>query len=58
MNKLLKIKLPIEFGPRRKGDTNFSVANTDKFTKRYNWQPKFNDLKLILESAFNWEKKI
>ena len=58
MNKLLKIKLPIEFGPRRKGDANFSVANTDKFTKRFNWQPKFNDLKVILESAFNWEKKI
>lgn len=58
MNKLLKIKLPVEFGPRRKGDANFSVANTDKFTKRFNWQPKFNDLKAILESALNWEKKI
>ena len=35
-----------------------SVSNVDKFMNFFKWKPKFNNLKKILESSINWEKKI
>ena len=58
MNSIIGFKLPVEFGPRRKGDASYSVANNKKFLKRFNWAPKYNNLKIILESALEWEKSI
>ena len=56
INSIIKFKLPIEIGPRRKSDIVYSVANNKKFLKKFNWKPKYNDLKVILESALEWEK--
>ena len=36
MNKILKNKIKFEYGPRRKGDAEYSVANNEKFVKRFN----------------------
>ena len=56
MNSIIGFELPIEFGIRRKGDAVYSVANNQKFLKKFNWKPKYNNLKIILESALEWEK--
>ena len=56
MNSIIGFELPIEFGIRRKGDAVYSVANNQKFLKKFNWKPKYNNLKVILESALEWEK--
>jgi UDP-glucose 4-epimerase len=58
MNKILKNKIKFEYGPRRKGDAEYSVANNEKFVKRFNWRPKHNNLEYILKTALNWEKNI
>ena len=58
MNKILEKKINFEYGPRRKGDAEYSVANNDKFVKRFNWKPKYNSLEIILKTALNWEKNI
>lgn len=58
MNKILKSKINFEYGPRRKGDAEYSVANNEKFVKRFNWRPKHNNLEYILKTALNWEKNI
>ena len=58
MNKILKNKIKFEYGPRRKGDAEYSVANNEKFVKRFNWKPKHNNLEYILKTALNWEKNI
>jgi UDP-glucose 4-epimerase len=58
MNKILKSKINFEYGPRRKGDAEYSVANNEKFVKRFNWKPKHNNLEYILKTALNWEKNI
>ena len=58
MNSIIEFKLPIEFGPRRKGDASYSVANNKKFLKKFNWVPKYDNLKIILQSALEWEKII
>ena len=58
MEKILQSNLNYEIGPRREGDIPFSVANCDKFKNKFNWNPKYNNLNYILNSALNWEKKI
>ncbi len=58
MNLIIDFKLPIKFGDRRKGDAVYSVADNQKFLKKFNWKPKYNNLKIILESAIEWEKTL
>ena len=58
MSSILGYKLPTEFGSKRKGDAEYSVADNQKFLKKFNWKPKYNNLKMILESALEWEKKL
>ena len=58
MNKILKYNIKFEFGPKRQGDSEYSVANISKFEKKFNWKPKYNNLNYILSSALDWERKI
>ncbi len=57
-NEILDQKINYKFGPRRPGDSMIIVADTNKFNKFFSWKPKFDNLKYILKSAFEWEKKI
>ena len=57
-NSILEKKIRYEVGPRRPGDSKLVVANSDKFKKTFSWHPKFDKLKFILKSAYDWEKKI
>ena len=57
-SKVLGKKINFEIGPRRDGDSEMVVANSDKFNKIFNWKPKFNDIKFILKTAIDWEKKL
>ena len=58
MSSIIGFELPIEFGARRKGDAVYSVADNQKFLKKFSWKPKYNNLKVILESALEWEKSL
>ena len=58
MEKVLQTNLKKEYGPRRKDDIPYSVADNKKFHEKFNWTPKYNDLNYILKSALEWEKKI
>lgn len=57
MNFILKYKLPFIIGKPRKKDIYFSVADVRKFNKYFKWKPKYNNLRYILKTALNWEKK-
>tara|TARA_B100001057_G_scaffold71237_1_gene65413 strand:+ start:6906 stop:7880 length:975 start_codon:yes stop_codon:yes gene_type:complete len=57
-NQILDKKISFEIGPRRDGDSKMIVANSDKFNNLFSWRPKFNDIRYILKTAVNWEKKI
>jgi len=46
-------KVSIE--PRRAGDPAVLVADATLARQQLNWQPKFADLKNIVQSAWNWE---
>ena len=58
MNSISKKKIKIIFGKRRKNDIEISISNTKKFQKYIKWKPKYNDLKYILRSSYEWEKKL
>ena len=41
---------------RREGDPAFLVANNTKILQKMKWQPEYNNLELICQSAYAWEK--
>ena len=58
LNKILKKRISIVYGARRKGDLKSIVANVSKIKRKMRWKPKFNRLDLIIKSSLDWEKKI
>ena len=56
--KIIKRKINYEIGPKRDNDIPYSVADNKKFKEKFNWNPSYNNLNYILESALKWEKKI
>ena len=56
--KKIKKNVKILYSDRRKGDVAQIYSNTKKIEKYLNWKPKFNNIKKILTSAINWEKKL
>jgi len=56
--KKMKKGVEIQYKKRRSGDIAQVYANTMKFRKTLRWKPKYNDIKLIIKSAINWEKKL
>ena len=57
-NKIIDKKIKFKIGTRRPGDCKHLVANPNKFMKTLSWKPKYNDLKYILKTAYEWEKKL
>ena len=47
-------KIPTKFGPRRAGDPAILVASSDRIKSELGWQPQFQDLELIVDSAWRW----
>src|SRR5688572_7432996 len=47
-------EIPVHIGPRRAGDPATLVASSDKIKSELGWQPQFQNLELIIESAWRW----
>ena len=56
--KKLKKNVKVKYQKRRPGDVAQIYANTSKIKKILKWKPKYNDIKKIIISAINWEKKL
>lgn len=50
-------EISYEVASRREGDPAILVADSTKAIKELGWKPKYDDIKLILKSAWNWHKK-
>ena len=50
--------IKFEYDKRRHGDSEKLISNVSKLHQHINWKPKFDDLKLIIKTAVDWEKKI
>ena len=49
-------KVTVKEGPRRPGDPPALVASSDKIQKELGWQPRYRDLRGIVETAWNWHR--
>ena len=47
-------EIPVRMGRRRAGDPAVLIASSDKIKSELGWQPQFQDLGLIIESAWRW----
>jgi len=44
-------------GPRRPGDPGIVMSKAEKIRKILGWTPKYDDLGIIIKSAYEWERK-
>jgi UDP-glucose 4-epimerase len=56
--KKIKKGVKVYYKKRRPGDIAQVYADTKKFKKILKWRPKYNNIKLIIQSAIKWEKKL
>lgn len=47
-------EVPVRVGPRRAGDPAVLIASSDRIKSELGWQPQFQDLGMIVESAWLW----
>ncbi len=49
-------EIPEKVEPRRAGDPSVLIASSEKIIKEVGWQPKYNTLEKIIDSAWQWHK--
>jgi UDP-glucose 4-epimerase len=54
--KITGYPIPVVETARRAGDPAVLVASSDKIRRELGWQPKYEDLQTIIETAWNWHK--
>jgi UDP-glucose 4-epimerase len=47
-------EIKVRVGPRRPGDPAVLIASSEKIKRELGWQPARQDLKLIIQSAWDW----
>jgi UDP-glucose 4-epimerase len=48
--------IPVEIGPRRAGDPATLVASSDRIRRELGWEPRYPDLRTIVEHAWEWHR--
>ncbi len=48
--------ISVTMGERRAGDLPVLVADSSKIQRELHWMPEFGNLRVIIESAWNWHK--
>ena len=49
--------IPVRESSRRQGDPPVLVASSERIKKELGWKPRYDDLKIIVETAWGWMKK-
>jgi len=58
VKKVTGVDFPAEEIERRPGDAEKLISVADKIRKTIGWTPKYDDLELIVKTAYEWEKKL
>jgi UDP-glucose 4-epimerase len=56
--KVTQSKISYEISSERKGDPSELIADNKKISKNLNWSANYSDLQTILETAWEWEKRL
>src|SRR3990172_292487 len=51
------IDFPVEETGRRPGDSPILVADSSRVRSELNWMPRYDDIDLIIRTAWEWERK-
>jgi len=46
--------IPQEIGPRRAGDPDVLIADSQRAREVLGWEPKFDNIRTIIASAWKW----
>lgn len=46
--------VPVDRGPRRAGDPGVLYASSDRIKRELGWKPAYEDLEVIVETAYRW----
>ena len=55
--KITEKKIPTRISARRPGDPAVLIASSERIRSELGWQPEFQDLNMIIESAWKWMKR-
>ena len=58
VKSITKQTFTVKQGDRRPGDPPTLIADNKKILAKMNWQPKYNALSDIINSAYNWEQSL
>jgi UDP-glucose 4-epimerase len=58
VKKVSGVDFSVEVVGRRDGDAEELIAESKLIGKELNWVPKYQDLELIVKTAYEWEKKL
>lgn len=53
-NQVTGRNIPTKIGPRRAGDPAVLIASSEKIKRELGWSPQFQDLRKIVDSAWQW----
>lgn len=56
VREVTNLEIPVRIGEKRAGDPAVLIASSDKIKSELGWQPEFQDLGVIVESAWAWLK--
>ncbi len=48
--------IPVEIGPRRPGDPDILIADSEQIRQELGWQPQYPELYDIIQSAWKWHQ--
>jgi len=48
--------IPVEIGPRRPGDPDILIADSEQIRQDLGWQPQYPELRDIVQSAWKWHQ--
>ena len=58
VKKVTGVDFPVEIEGRRAGDAGTLISRAEKIREVLGWTPKYDDLDLIVRTAFEWEKQL
>ncbi len=56
--EITQSNIPYDIEPRRKGDPPYLIADNQKILDQLDWRPRYSSLDNIIQTAWDWEKKL
>ena len=57
VKRVTGVNFSVIFGDRRPGDPSTLVASSARIVRELGWNPKFNELETIVETAYKWHNR-